>query len=127
VARKLGWPVLTNVAKLVDITDGRITVERLVDGRQETVRCRLPAVISVSKEINEPRDPNIMGIRKANRAVIPVVTAGDLGIEAAPVRTQWTNLRKPEGRATAVRMIEGATAQEKVANLVAALLADKVI
>ncbi len=127
VARKLGWPVLTNVAKIVDIADGRITVERLVDGRQEVVRCALPAVVSVGKEINEPRDPNIMGIRKANRATIPVVTAGDLGMGSVTARTQWTNLRKPESRATTVRMIDGATAQEKAANLVDALLADKVL
>ena len=127
VARKLGWPVLTNVAKIVDIADGRITVERLVDGQQEVVRCALPAVVSVSKEINEPRDPNIMGIRKANRATIPVVTPADLGVGELSPHTQWTNLRKPESRDTTVRMIEGATAQETAANLVDALLADKVL
>ena len=127
VARKLGWPVLTNVAKIVDIADGRITVERLVDGRQEVVRCALPAVVSVGKEINEPRDPNIMGIRKANRATIPVATVADLGVSDLSARTQWTNLRKPESRATTVRMIDGATAQETAANLVDALLADKVL
>src|SRR5262249_2480268 len=51
VARKLGWPLLSNVAKIVDVADGRITVERLVDGDQETVAVALPAVVSVGKEI----------------------------------------------------------------------------
>lgn len=126
VARKLGWPLLTNVTKIVEVAGGRITVERLVDGDQETVAVPLPAVVSVGKEINEPRYPSFMGIRKAGRAQIPVVTAGEMGVDAA-ARTQWTNIRKPETRKGAVRIIEGATPQEQAAKLVDALLADKVL
>jgi electron transfer flavoprotein beta subunit len=127
VARKLGWPLLSNVAKIVDIADGRITVERLVDGDQETVAVALPAVVSVSKEINEPRYPSFMGIRKAGKAQIPTLTASELGVAASAPTTQWTNLRKPETRKSAVRIIEGATPQEQVAKLVDVLLADKVL
>jgi electron transfer flavoprotein beta subunit len=127
VARKLGWPLLSNVTKIVDIAEGRITVERLVDGDQETVAVSLPAVVSVGKEINEPRFPSFMGIRKANRAEIPLLKPGELGVAATTARTQWTNIRKPETRKSAVRMIEGATPQEQAANLVDALLADKVL
>lgn len=127
VARKLGWPFLSNVSKIVDIKDGRITVERLVDGDLETVAVPLPAVVSVGKEINEPRYPSFMGIRKAGKAQIPVLSASELGVDAATARTQWTNLRKPETRKAAVRIIEGATPQEQAAKLVDALLADKVL
>ncbi len=127
VARKLGWPLLTNVSKIVEIAGGRITVERLVDGDQETVAVALPAVVSVGKEINEPRYPSFMGIRKANKAEIPVIHVGELGVEIAGAATQWTNIRKPEARKSAVRIIEGATPQEQAANLVDALLADKVL
>jgi electron transfer flavoprotein beta subunit len=127
VARKLGWPLLTNVTKIVDIADGRITVERLVDGDQETVAVSLPAVVSVGKEINEPRYPSFMGIRKANKAEITVISVGELGVDATNAATQWTNIRKPETRKSAVRIIEGATPQEQAANLVDALLADKVL
>jgi electron transfer flavoprotein alpha/beta subunit len=67
-----------------------------------------------------------MGIRKANKAEIPVVRASELGVEAT-ARTSWTNIRKPEMRKSAVRIIEGATPQEQAANLVDALLADKVL
>jgi electron transfer flavoprotein beta subunit len=126
MARKLGWPLLSNVTKIVDIAGGRITVERLVDGDQETVAVSLPAVVSVGKEINEPRFPSFMGIRKANKAEIPVINAGELGVEAA-ARTQWTNIRKPETRKSEVRIIDGATPQEQAAKLVDALLADKVL
>ena len=126
VAKKLGFPLLANVSKVVDIADGKITVERLVDGAQETVTAPLPAVVSVGKEINEPRYPSFMGIRKANRANIPVTPLADLGVTVAP-QTSWTNVRKPEERKTEVVIIEGATAQEQAAKLADALLAEKVI
>jgi electron transfer flavoprotein beta subunit len=127
VARKLNWPLLSNVSKVVEIGDGRITVERLVDGDQETVAVALPAVVSVGKEINEPRFPSFMGIRKAGKAQIPTLSASELGVDSATARTTWTNLRKPETRKSAVRIIEGATPQEQAAKLVDALLADKVL
>jgi electron transfer flavoprotein beta subunit len=127
VARKLGWPLLSNVSKIVDIADGRITVERLVDGDQETVAVQLPAVVSVGKEINEPRYPSFMGIRKAGKAQIPVLSVSELGVELSPAATEWTNIRKPETRKSAVRIIEGATPQEQASHLVDALFTDKVL
>jgi electron transfer flavoprotein beta subunit len=127
VARKLGWPLLSNVSKIVEIADGLITVERLVDGDLETVAATLPAVVSVSKEINEPRFPSFMGIRKAGKAQIPTLRPSDLGIEKSAPQTQWSNIRKPETRKSAVRIIEGATPQEQAAKLVDALLVNKVL
>lgn len=127
VASKLGLPLLTNVTKIVDISGGQVTVERLVDGAQETISARLPAVVSVGKEINEPRYPSFMGIRKANKAKIPTVTLGELGVDGSSARTAWTNIRKPDERKTDVVIIDGASAQEKAAKLADALLAAKVI
>src|SRR5690606_15204502 len=83
VARKLGWVFLSNVSKIVEIAGGRITVERLVDGDLETVSVSLPAVVSVGKEINEPSFPSFMGIRKANKMQIPIVSAGDLEVDGS--------------------------------------------
>ena len=127
VARKLGYPLLTNVVKVVEIAEGRITVERLVEGAQETVTAPLPAVLSVGKEINEPRYPSFMGIRKAGRAQIPTLEAGELGVSETAARTHWANIRKPVVRKTQVRIIEGASVQEQAAKLADALLAEKVI
>lgn len=127
VANKLGWPLLTNVIKVVDVANKTITVERSVEGGQETVSAPLPAVISVSKEINEPRYPSFMGIRKASKAKIPTLSPGDLQVAAGDGGTQWTNIRKPEVRRTQVKIMEGASVQEKAAQLADALLAEKVI
>jgi len=127
VASKLGWSLLTNVVKVVDVANNTVTVERLVEGGQATVSTPLPAVISVAKEINEPRYPSFMGIRKANKAKIPTLALSDLGVTTPTNQTQWTNIRKPEVRRTQVKIIDGATAQEKATNLVDVLLAEKVI
>lgn len=126
VACKLGWDLLVNVTKIVEIADGKITVEQVFEGGQETIEVPLPVVISVAKEINDPRYPSFMGIRKAGRAKIPTLGSGDISV--SPSRhVAWGNLRKPEERKTAVQIFDGATVQEKAAKLVDALLAEKVI
>lgn len=127
VAAKLGYSLLTNVVKISDIGDDSLTAERVVEGAQETITVRLPVVISVAKEINDPRYPSFMGIRKANRAQIATLTPTELGIEGQDNRTQWSNIRKPAPRNTKVQIIEGASAQEKAAKLAEALLQEKVL
>jgi len=127
VATKLGYRLLTNVVKIVDVANGKLTAERQVEGGLETVESQLPVVISVAKEINEPRYPSFMGIRKANKAQIPTITPGELGIFYPQKQTQWTNIRKPEVRQTQVQIIDGATVQEKASKLADLLLAEKVI
>ena len=106
LAVKLGRPFVSQVAKVLDLTEDSITVVRALDEGMQTVRVKLPAVISVSKEINEPRLASFMGIRKASRMQYPTKTAADLpgldpiqfGTENARIR--WTNLRKPPARAS---------------------------
>ncbi|MEM7539624.1 MAG: electron transfer flavoprotein subunit beta/FixA family protein [Chloroflexota bacterium] len=127
VAQKLGMPLLVNVSKIVDIADGTITVERIVGNNQEVLTAPTPVVISVAKEINEPRYPSIIGIRKAKRVKIASMTAADLGVDTSSGATSWTNLRKPEARNAAVQFMEGDSLEEKAVKLVDALMAEKVI
>lgn len=132
LARKLGATLLTQVVKIVDISGGKITVERQLEEGRETVTATLPAVVSVSKEINEPRYPSFMGIRKAAKAVIPTWKLADLGLSPSEVGTaaakaQWTDVRKPPARASQVVMIKEATVEATAAKLVDLLMAEKVI
>jgi electron transfer flavoprotein beta subunit len=127
-ARKLGWTMLSYVSKIlsVDYAAKTIRVERLLEQGKQIVSSKLPAVISVMKDINEPRYPSFIGIRKASKAVIPVWSLADLGISlpAAQTRTtQFTNLPVREGT---VEMIEG-TPEEQAAKLVDRLLEEKVL
>ncbi len=126
VACKLGWDLLINVTKIVDIVDGKLTAEIVHEGGQETVEVPLPVVVSVAKEINDPRYPSFMGIRKASRAKIPVLGSGDIDVSATRT-VRWDNLRKPETKKVEVQVFDGASVQEKAAKLAEALLAEKVI
>ncbi|MCU0503732.1 MAG: electron transfer flavoprotein subunit beta/FixA family protein, partial [Anaerolineae bacterium] len=133
LAAKLGVPFVSQVAKILDVTEERATVQRALDQGVQTVRVKLPAVISVSKEINEPRYPNFMGIRKASRMQYPVTTAKDLpGLDAKQVGEgaaliAWTDLRKPPARSGKCEFIQGATVREQANTLADKLIAEKVI
>ena len=134
VAVKLGWTPLTFVAEIkeLDADAGTITVERLLEGGKETVTSRLPVVIGVVKEINEPRYPSFMGIRKANRAEIPTLTAADLQLEegsagAGASKVDWSNVYELPPRDTSVEIIQGDTIAEKVKKLADRLFEEKVI
>lgn len=127
-ARRLGWPMLSYVSKIlaVDYNTKTIKVERLLEEGKQVVTSKLPAVISVMKDINEPRYPSFIGIRKAAKAVIPEWSLGDLGAALPPARTKVIAFRNPPPREVKVEMIEG-TPEEQAAKLVERLLEDKVL
>jgi electron transfer flavoprotein beta subunit len=130
VARRLGWPSLTLVAAVtaVDPSAGTITVERMMEESRQSVRARLPAVVSVVKEINEPRYPSFMGIRKASKAEIPQWTAADVGLSPPPSPAlTWPEIIAPEKREARCEIIPGSNAQELATHLVDRLLESQVL
>lgn len=131
VARKLGWTPLTFVSAITEIGDGKITVERLTDDGKETLTTNLPVVLSVVKEINEPRYPSFMGIRKASKATIPHWSAADLtidgGVGAAAAQADWSNVYPIPPREGSVEMISADSVQEQARILVSKLFEEKVI
>jgi electron transfer flavoprotein beta subunit len=132
LAKKLGVPFISAVSKIVDLGADYALVQRSLDEGAQTVRVPLPAVVSVSKEINEPRYPNFMGIRKASKLKYPTTGASEIpGLDPAQVgagaaRVAWTNVRKPPKRAGTCEMITG-TPAEQAAKLADKLIADKII
>jgi electron transfer flavoprotein beta subunit len=118
VAALLNIPHVSYVAQIKEISaaDKTITVVRQTEKARETVSSRLPASISVVKEINEPRYPSFMGIRKASKATIPTWSLTDLGVSAGQVgaagsQAQWTELSLPPVRETNTQFIEGSPAE----------------
>jgi electron transfer flavoprotein beta subunit len=83
IATRLGIPQLTYVAKVREIDPGkkRIVVERLLEHGREIVESSLPAVMTVVKDINEPRLPSLLGIKKAAKAQIPTWGLQDIPVE----------------------------------------------
>lgn len=130
IGRRLGWNTLTYVFKIleIDFAAGTIKVERMLEQGKQVCTGKLPAVISVIKDINEPRYPSFMGIRKASKAEIPVWSAADIGLDAGVTsKVTWPEINNPPARVGEVELIEGETAAEKAEKLVEKLIADKVV
>ncbi len=129
VGRKLGWNVIGSVFKIqeIDFAAKSLKVVRLVEQGKQIVTSKLPAVISVVKDINEPKYPSFMGIRKASKAEIPVWDAAALGADLGVAGVKVEGYRNLPERAGKVHMVEGASAEEKARILVEKLLEDKVL
>ncbi|RLF16256.1 MAG: electron transfer flavoprotein subunit beta [Thermoprotei archaeon] len=79
LAELLGLPQITHVRRL-EVKEGEVVAERDLEEGYEVVSAKLPAVVTVTKEINEPRYPKLMDIMKASKKPIKTLTAADLGI-----------------------------------------------
>ena len=105
VATQLGIPQLTYVSKVreIDLENKRIVVERMLEDGKEIAESSLPALLTVVKDINEPRLPSLLGIKKAAKAEISTLTASDVavdkskcGLEGSP--TEVVRVFTPEPR-----------------------------
>jgi electron transfer flavoprotein beta subunit len=128
-ARILGWPVLSLVSSIqeVDPGAGSIKVERSVEEGRQVVESKLPAVLTVSKDIAEPRYPSFMGIRKAAKAEIPIWTLADLGSEVPDPVVRWPEVINPETREIATEILTGDNPDEIAQTLVDKILGEKVL
>jgi len=81
VATHLDTPQITYVRKLVAIDASTITAQRMLEEGNETIRASLPCVITVVKEINEPRLPSLKGKMNSKKAQITVWKALDIGAD----------------------------------------------
>jgi len=125
LAEKLNIPHTTYVRKIEEIKEGYIRCQRLTDDGYEVIEMPLPAVITVVKEINEPRLPSIKGKLKAKKTEVRILTADDIGadkdrcgLKGSP--TQVIKTFVPEHNVVA-EMIEG-TAEEQTKKLSQKLL-----
>lgn len=125
-ARVLSWPMLSLVSS-VQAGGAGIQVERSIEEGRQLVESKLPAAISVSKDIGEPRYPSFMGIRKASRANIPVWTLGDLGISAAAPAVRWPEVVNPPVREVKTEIIAGDGPQDIAEKLADKILEEKVL
>ncbi|MBA7620306.1 Caffeyl-CoA reductase-Etf complex subunit CarD [subsurface metagenome] len=130
IAEKLNIPHVTYVKKIEEIKDGYIQVERLMEEGYEIIRMPLPALITVVKEINEPRMPSLKGKLKAKSAQIITWSTKDLeaeedriGLQGSP--TQVIKIFTPQLRGKG-EMIEG-TPAEQTAKLVEKLRETKLV
>jgi electron transfer flavoprotein beta subunit len=79
IATHLDLPQITYVRKIEEIDEKHIVAERLLEGGYEVIEAPLPCMLTVVKEISEPRLPSLKGKMKARKAEIPVWSAEDIG------------------------------------------------
>ena len=120
-ARLLGWPALT-LASVIKVDGGSLRVERAIEEGRQIVTAKLPAVISLVKDIGEPRFPSFMGIRRASKAEIPTWSLSQVGVPAPAVVIQQVALMNAPVREVVCELITGGNPQE-----IAEHLADKVL
>ena len=71
----------------------RLIAEREVEDGHEVLELPFPAVLTVSKSLNEPRYPSIKGRLRANKTSIPILTLADLGLQAEETGLQGSPTR----------------------------------
>jgi electron transfer flavoprotein beta subunit len=91
VAELLGWPSLT-FAKHVEVGDGKVSIQRQTEAGFDEVEASLPAVVSVTAGVVEPRYPSFKGIMAAKNKPVDQVKADDLGLGADQVG--WAGARQ---------------------------------
>ena len=111
MAEMLGFPFVSYVGKIEDISEKVMRLRRMIDEGYEIIETPLPAVITVTKEINVPRLPSLRGTLKAKKTEIPAWTAGDLDLNPDQVGlngsfTRVITIFTPQ-RTKAAELIEG--------------------
>jgi electron transfer flavoprotein beta subunit len=121
VADHLEMPSLTQVIKM-DVTDGKLRLERQAEYGYDTVEVELPAVISVGDAINEPRYPSLKAIMGAKKKQLDTHGASDVGIEPDRVGEQGSRTAvlaiNPPPQKEAGEIIEDEDTNETVEKLV---------
>jgi len=107
LAEILDLPQVT-VAVKIEVTDGKATAHREIEGATEIWETTLPAVISAQKGLNEPRYASLKGIMAAKKKPITVMDAAAAGLKAEDLapKTRIVSMELPPSR-SAVTMIEG--------------------
>jgi len=112
LAALLGWPQATFASKLV-VEGDTAMVTREVDGGLETIKIKLPAVVTTDLRLNEPRYPSLPNIMKAKKKPLDVKKPADYGVEVAQ-RLKVIKTVEPPGRKAGIKV---ANAAELVAKL----------
>mgnify|MGYP000968457535 CR=1 FL=1 len=102
-------------ASKVEVADGHATVTREIDGGLETVKLKLPAVVTTDLRLNEPRYVTLPNIMKAKKKPLETLKPADLGVDVAP-RLKTLKVAEPPKRGAGVKVPDVATLVAKLKN-----------
>ncbi|WP_322071535.1 electron transfer flavoprotein subunit beta/FixA family protein [Paraburkholderia bannensis] len=92
-------------ASKITVADGRVTVEREVDGGAETLALSLPAVVTTDLRLNEPRYVTLPNIMKAKKKPLETIKPADLGVDVTP-RLKTLKVAEPPRRSAGVKVAD---------------------
>lgn len=97
LANTLGIAYATDISKIIEIKDNKMYCLKITDDGYEEIEIKLPALITVVKEINMPRLPSIKSMKIAKKAEIEIVTFKEInadenriGLKGSPTRVRKT-------------------------------------
>ncbi len=130
IAELLEIPSIT-VAKKVEVTNGKVRVERLVADGYEVVEAPMPCLITVTSELGEPRYATLKGIMAAAKKQPIIWKPQDIGLDPSEVgaqgrRTKLLKLFQPV-REAKCEIVEGESVAEAAVNLALRLREAKVL
>jgi len=98
----LGWSQGTFASKL-DVDGDNAVITREVDGGLQTIKVKMPAIITVDLRLNEPRYASLPNIMKAKKKPLEEKTAADYGVDVTP-RLSVVKTSEPEGRKAGIKV-----------------------
>ena len=114
LAALLGWSQGTFASKVVIDGDSAL-VTREVDGGLETIKVKLPAIITTDLRLNEPRYASLPNIMKAKKKPLDVKKPADFGVDVGP-RLKVIKTTEPPGRKAGVKVANAAELVAKLKN-----------
>jgi electron transfer flavoprotein beta subunit len=127
LAEKLHLPLIA-YARSLQVGDGTVRAERVLEKRTEIAEAKLPALVTVTGEINDPRIPTLLQIMGAMKKPILSFTVADLGLDLGELQADGYRLieRSAKSRERRGEIFEGAV-PEAVAKLVSSLAKDGLV
>ena len=127
LAEKLRLPLLT-YGQLLQVKDGVVRVERALEKKVQVVEAKVPAIVTVAGEINDPRIPTLLQIMGAMKKPITTYTLADLGMDVQSMGTAGYKLLDYSAKSRERRRVvfEG-TVMEAVTKLIDALVKDGLV
>ena len=98
LAALLGWAQGTFASNL-ELGDGTVSVTREIDDGLETIKLKLPAIVTTDLRLNTPRYASLPNIMKAKKKPIEETSPADLGIDVTPRLTTIKVLDPPKRQA----------------------------
>ena len=127
LAELMSLPQISSVRKL-SVEGDTVTAERALEDAHETVKAKMPALVSVTREINQPRIPSLMMIMKASKKEIVTWAVADLDIQKEKLEpnVEIIEVTAPKMERKKI-MITGESIQEIADKLAKALIQEGVV